>query len=373
MMNILILGGTGAMGKPLVDILLRNPEVQITVTSRSERKSNSNRLRYIVGNARDNNLLDYILNECRYDVIIDFMNYDLEEFDNRLILLLNSTDHYIWFSSCRVYAESSDRLTEKSPRLLETSSDQEFLSTNRYALRKARQENLLKNSGKNNYTIIRPYITYNTDRLQLGVLEKEHWLYRLLNGKSLVISETMLNKETTLTYGNDVSESIAGIAFKKKPHGEVYQIAGTETMKWVDILALYCQILKGEAGISPIIYSSSSIRAIEMLWEGGYNTIYDRNYNRKFDSSKLAESLGKQVHYTSMRNGLSLCLIEFLKSDRNFLHIDPVYEAYQDLLCNEISDSDYFDTMLDFEIYAKTRACNIDSIDGLENIKTRIV
>ena len=43
-MNILIFGGTGAMGKPLVDILLRNSEVQITVTSRSERKSKEIRI-----------------------------------------------------------------------------------------------------------------------------------------------------------------------------------------------------------------------------------------------------------------------------------------------------------------------------------------
>ena len=51
------------------------------------------------------------------------------------------------------------------------------------------EENLLFNSEKNNFTIIRPTITYNTQRLQLGVLEKENWLYRALHGRAIVFSD----------------------------------------------------------------------------------------------------------------------------------------------------------------------------------------
>lgn len=45
---------------------------------------------------------------------------------------------------------------------------------------KARQEDILYQSGFSNYTIVRPSVTYNTYRLQLGALEKENWLYRAL-------------------------------------------------------------------------------------------------------------------------------------------------------------------------------------------------
>ena len=41
------------------------------------------------------------------------------------------------------------------------------------ALQKAREENLLLKSDSRNWTIIRPYITYYDERLQLGVFEKK--------------------------------------------------------------------------------------------------------------------------------------------------------------------------------------------------------
>ena len=40
---------------------------------------------------------------------------------------------------------------------------------------------------------------------QLGVLEKELWLYRALNGRTIVFSKDIAEKSTTLTYGYDVA------------------------------------------------------------------------------------------------------------------------------------------------------------------------
>lgn len=326
-MKLLILGGTGAMGKPLVDILSRNKNMQIDVTSRTDRKSIDN-VSFIRGNARDSHFLKQMLLN-RYDCIVDFMNYDLDEFADRIPWLLPATSLYIWFSSCRVYADSNDRLKEESPRLLDVSPDSAFLSTNRYALRKARQEDLLRSSGFANYTIIRPYITYNDDRLQLGILEKEQWLYRLLKGKPLVVSKTMLDKTTTLTFGNDVAAIVAKLIGHPLAKKEIIQIAGRDTIRWIDLLTdIYVPIIEKYLGHKPIIYASDSIKAIEMLYEGGYNTIYDRNYNRKFDSSKVCRMLGSDVAYTQIKEGISNCLTNFLSNSiHSFRSIDPIYEA----------------------------------------------
>ena len=51
-MNILILGGTGAMGVPLTKLLLDDGN-SVTVTSRSERPSDNANLKYIKGNSKD--------------------------------------------------------------------------------------------------------------------------------------------------------------------------------------------------------------------------------------------------------------------------------------------------------------------------------
>ena len=283
-MNILVLGGTGAMGTHLIQFLSENNDVQVTVTSRKERNSHGN-INYIVGNARDRAFMSSLLKNTHYDVIVDFMNYNYEEFLEYHRALLEATDHYIFLSSSRVYANHEGRITENCPRLLETSKDEAFLSTNRYALRKAREENILRQSGLTNYSIIRPYITYSNERLQLGIYEKEQWLYRILKGRDLVINKDIIDKQTTLTYGYDVSLAISKLVDNEKALGRVVQIVSSENMSWREVLSLYMEIIKERRNLTPRIYLSNEMKAIDELYEGGYNTIYDRVYNRHFESS----------------------------------------------------------------------------------------
>ena len=338
-MNILVLGGTGAMGAHLIDYLSLNKDADVTVTSRKERMNHDN-IKYLVGNARDMAFIMDIVKGTHYDVIIDFMNYNYEEFEERYLFLLDSCDHYIFLSSSRVYANCNGRITEDSPRLLETTKDKDFLATNRYALRKAREEDMLKHSGRSNFTIIRPYVTYSNRRLQLGIYEKEEWLYRVLNDKPLIMSEGILDKKTTLTFGKDVAYGIFQIALGK-PLSEAVHITTMENMTWLDILKTYSDVIEEYLGKQLDIYVSHDIRSIELLYEGGYNTIYDRQWNRCFDNTK-AEAVCGHIDYLGMKEGLSRCLREFLndwKEQGNdlFLPLNNEYEKEMDRLTSDYS------------------------------------
>ena len=354
------------MGAYLVDLLSKAGLYQLVVTSRSKRISSFPNLRYVEGNARDNAFFKPLL-EKRYDIIIDFMNYDLEECAERCNLLLSSCGQYIWFSSSRVYADSSTPITEASPRLLEVSKDNAFLSTNRYALRKARQEDLITKSGYKNYTIIRPYITYGGERLQLGIYEKEQWLYRILKGRDLVINKDIIDKQTTLTYGYDVSWAISKLIENQEALGKVVQIASSENMTWREILELYLSVIKEKRNLIPRVYLSNQIKAIDELYEGGYNTIYDRIYNRHFNSALINQLTQKDggISYKNMRSGLRECLSDFLDNNRKFLKIDWQFEAYQDILTGGMAGSEEFNTEEEKETYLKYRNMPISKIEGL--------
>lgn len=197
-LKILLLGGTGAMGVHLSKIL-NNQGEDVYVTTRRERKGMG--ITYIQGNAHENAFLSDILQKYHFDVLIDFMIYNTSEFADRVDLLLSSVGQYIFLSSSRVYADSQTPITENSPRLLDVYKEEEYLKTDEYALSKARQEDILHRSGKNNWTVIRPYITYSEIRLQLGVLEKELWLYRALNGRTIVFSKDIAEKVLRLHMG----------------------------------------------------------------------------------------------------------------------------------------------------------------------------
>lgn len=321
--KILILGGTGAMGAFLVKRLSASHELY--VTSRQSHSSTKN-IKYIKGNGHDETFLDSVLHQEKWTAIIDFMHYGTGEFRKRYKTLLANTSQYIFLSSSRVYANSEHPLTEDSPRLLEISTDKEYLKSDDYALAKARQENLLKTSGKNNWTCIRPYMTYDSYRLDLGYFPKELWLYRVLHGRSILFPNDVASKKTTLTYGDDVANDISLLVGNPAALGKIFQITQPKQHTWSEIITLYKSIFR-KYGILMTVKRVDSMPIKEPIY------VYDRVYNRVFDNSRIEKIIG-QTHYVDIENGLGLCIKTFLSSPR-FKDIDWKKQAYWDRMLNE--------------------------------------
>lgn len=310
-MNILILGGTGAMGQPLVNLLSK--EHKVFVTSRNVKKSIGN-IEYLLGNAQNIDFLRKVLLMYNWDAVVDFMVRTEENLKNFSPLFFECTKQYIFISSCRVYSQTEQKITEETPRLLDVSTDIEYLNTNEYALAKAREENVLLNSGRTNFTIIRPTITYNTYRLQLGVLEKENWLYRALHGRAIVFSDDINNKLTTMTLGDDMATGIASIIGQEGAVGKVYHITYPESRLWSEILVIYLNVLEKHLGRSvPVIMTpkSTNLKFKHRI----YQLIYSRYFNRTFDNSKISKFCDID-RFTAPEDGLTKCLEEFLKAPK---------------------------------------------------------
>lgn len=331
-MRILLLGGTGAMGVSLKKILAERGD-EVFISSRTTHDSENN-IHYLLGNAHDDQFLSDIL-KSRYDAIVDFMIYQSGEFETRVNKLLDSTDHYIFTSSSRVYANSEVPITEDSPRLLDASKDIEYLKTDEYALAKAREENTLFRLKRRNWTIIRPYITYNVERLQLGGIEKDVWLYRAMHGRSIPLPKNIADCQTTMTYGGDVAAAIALLIGNKNALGEAFHLTGTEHMAWSEILKIYLDVLEKETNIETKIYMpEDSIKLCEIMGSK-YQIEYDRLYNREFDNSKLLTVCGNNLSFISMKNGLSMCISEFIQNPRWNTGFNAKLEAYLNREANE--------------------------------------
>ena len=339
-MKILILGGTGAMGVHLVDLLSTNPDCRITVTSRSYRKGKRN-VSYVQGNGHDMAFLKTLLKD-KYDVIVDFMNYRTEEFRERYQLLLNACGQYVYLSSSRVYANSDYPITEESPRLLDVTKNTEYLNTDEYALAKARQENLLRESGHKNWTIIRPYITYSEIRLQLGVLEKEAWLYRALQGRTIVFSKDIAERMTTLTYGLDVARAMTVLIGREEAKGEAFHITTPESIRWSDVLNIYLDVLEQETNKRPKVLLTETSLNLQYDW-GKYQVKYDRLFNRTFDNSKIEKFIDIE-HFIKPQVGLRSCLENFVKHPQ-FRGINYGAEGMYDRLTQERMSLRSIDTL----------------------------
>lgn len=325
-MKILVLGGTGAMGVDLVKNLARRGE-NVTVTSRIKRKSELENVRYIQGNAHDSAFLQTLLND-NFDVIVDFMVYSTEEFRVRRDMLLAQTGQYIYLSSGRVYADLKAPITEDSPRLLDVIDDKEYLKTDEYALAKARQENLLHESGRRNWTIIRPYITYSNQRLQLGVYEKELWCYRALHDKTIVFPRAIAERCTTMTLGEDVARGISKLIGNEKAMGEAFHITTNRTIKWDDVLAIYKRVFYDMNGYKIRVEYIDDPKPIYEAMGNKYQVIYDRLFERRFENSKFLQTAGK-CEFESVEIGLEKCLRDFLR-DPKFRNREPKAQAWMD-------------------------------------------
>ena len=323
-MKVLILGGTGAMGIHLVKLLSENG-VETVVTSRTSRRSVGN-VRYIQGNARDDDFLQIILQE-RWDAIVDFMTYTTLSFEKRIDFLLNATSQYVFLSSARVYAGSETPITETSSRLLDVSKDEEFLSTDEYSLAKARQENVLKQSGRSNWTIVRPYITYSEIRLQLGVLEKEEWLYRAMKGRTIVFSSDIISRLTTMTYGGDVARGISALIGNSSARGETFHITAKNVLTWNKVLTIYLDSLEQHLGRRPRVLLQN-LNAFMKCKNVEYQIKYDRLFDRVFDNAKCSEHIDTSSFVRTER-GLRSCLEHFLQNPQ-FRNINWYSEALKD-------------------------------------------
>lgn len=343
-MRCLILGGTGAMGVPLVDKLISDLNNEVYVTSRSVRQDiyidGKLRVKYFCGDAHDMNFLTSILNEYLFDVIVDFMTYSVENFKNNMNFLLKNTQKYIFLSSSRVYADSKELITENSPRILDICKDKDYLATDDYPLIKAREENLLFESKYHNWIILRPYLTYNTYRLQLGVYEKEQWLKRAIAGRTILFPEDMAEKYTTLTHANDVISCLIYIINNSDLFSDIYQVTTKQALKWKQIIEIYFSAIQRHTGIYPQIVYIDKYDALYKLWPEPLFT-YDRLLDRKFDNSKIINEVNQHMSFLDIEEGLNKCIDAFLFKPQWYGTFTK-YEAWVDSVTHELSELTLF-------------------------------
>lgn len=170
-------------------------------------------------------------------------------------------------------------------------------------------------------------------RLQLGTFEKEDWLYRALNGHTIVFDKNMCNKLTTMTYGADVAVKICHLIGKELALGEAYHIATDEPLSWGQVINKYCDILELKLGYrAKVIFSDDIIKLLDIT-SGQYQIKYDRMFDRKFNCNKI-NSFDMDGEYSSFDNSISKCIDQFI-CDPKFNSINWKNHALMDRFAKE--------------------------------------
>lgn len=302
--TVLVLGGTGAMGVYLVPKLIEEG-YSVDVTSRSARETNSPKIKYIIGDAMSEAFIKDVLKK-HYDAIIDFMIYPSSVIKSRAKTLVSSTDHYIFLSSYRVYGNMQTPITESAPQLIDMIEDKAFLNSDDYSIQKSNGERALKSCEMNNWTIVRPAITYSKHRFQLVTLEAVPFVTRALQGKTIVFPEEAFNVQATMTWAGDVAKMIAGLVGNERAFGESFTVSTAEHHTWGEIAEYYRNII----GLKTEIVDKEAYLSIiapngepERRWQ----LDYDRLFDRIVDNSKILSITGlKQENFMRLYDGLKM-------------------------------------------------------------------
>ncbi|EJG0157816.1 NAD-dependent epimerase/dehydratase family protein, partial [Vibrio parahaemolyticus] len=298
--SVLILGGTGAIGRHLINEL-KDKNYHIDVTTRQNKESTFNNIQFICGNAKDTTFLYGLINSKKYDCIIDLMLYSTNEFEERYKDILLNCKHYIFVSTYRVFSSIENKLIdENSPRLLDDIEDSEYLKTDDYALTKARQENILVKSDLKNWTIVRPSITYSSNRFQLGVFEREVILSRANRGLEIPMPKEILDKYTTMTWAGDVAKMIEKLILNKDAYSESFNTVSHEYKTWRQVAKYY----EDSIGVTvKVVNEEQFMPLITSFWQ--YK--YDRTLNRCCDNNKILKITGlSKSNIMKLEDGLKL-------------------------------------------------------------------
>ena len=305
--RVLVIGATGAMGRHLVPELVKLG-YEVTGVSLDEQKKPVPGVKYIVGDCFDKAFLADILKE-RFDGIVNFMYFGAKKpWEEYMSLFLDNTDHYIFLSSCRVYADEEWPVKETSPRLWDVSKDEALLASTDYCIMKAKCEDMLWNSSYNNFTIVRPATTFSEMRYQLVTLEAKHTVGRARKGKKVVLPIQAFDKPATLCWGGDVAKMIARLMFKPQTMREAYNVCSSESHTWGEIAEYYKDI----CGLESVWVDKEDYLRIqnpEIKLSNRWQLEYARLFHRITDNSKMLAVTGlKQSDFMSLYDALKMMI-----------------------------------------------------------------
>lgn len=288
--RVLVLGGGGVMGSYLCPRLAEmGYEVDAVCLEVMEERPH---IHYIRGNALELVWQEEFLQK-RYDAIVDFMTYPGAKLSTYLPRLLGQDAHYIFLSSYRVFDNKEIPVRETSPRLLDSSEDILLQNSDDYSIYKARAENIIQGYGANNWTIVRPAITYSYLRYQLVTLEAADTAGRAFAGKKTILPADAFDVQATMSWGKDTAEMIARLVLNKRAYGEIYNVTTGEHHSWGEIASYYkelcgleCIWLEKEEYYT--LFGLDKPKNIHRRWQ----LENDRLFERIMDNSKILAYTG---------------------------------------------------------------------------------
>lgn len=296
MKKVLLIAGGGTLGTYTAEELLRLGHA-VDVICLEDKESHHENLKFYKANATVEYLKD-LFEKNHYHGIVNFIHYNnYEDYIPYHELLTENTEHLIFLSSYRVYADLQHPITESAPQLIDVIDDPLFHKTETYALAKSRAERYLRNNScPKNWTIVRPVISFSHLRLDINMVSGNVVVEAAKEGKPVQLPLEAKHLTAGLDWAGNSGKLIANLLFKEESKGEVYTISSAQNLTWEAVTEIYTKLLNVRFEWVPAAYPCDKWR-----W------YYDRAYDRTIDNSKVLKATGlKPEDFKSVEEGIRI-------------------------------------------------------------------
>ena len=312
--KVLLIAGGGTLGTYTARELLRLG-CSVDVICPEDKVSDHERLHFYQSLATDEFLAELFAKQ-RYDGIVNFIHYpDEKEYYLVHPFLMANTDHLIFLSSYRVYANEQHPVTEDAPRLYDVvKDDPEFIESETYAVPKSKCEDYLRTTCAGEaWTIVRPVISFSARRLDLLLYSGTDVLDYPACGKRMRMPITVKDYTAGLDWAGNSGKLIANLLFKPATFGQTYTIYSGHGLTWGEVAQLYTE----ETGVEiDWVSEEEFLSVLPEICGNPYMWTYDRSFNRDIDASRVLAATGLSAKdFTSVRDGIRTEL-EILKNQR---------------------------------------------------------
>lgn len=328
MASILFIGGTGVISTACAELAARS-DFEVTVLNRGQRDvALPEGVRSLVADARDESALRQAIAGKSFDVVADFIAFNVPQVERDIRLFSGHVGQYIFISSASAYQKPVTHpvITESTPLA------NPFWQ---YSRDKIACENRLMDELRANgfpATIIRPSLTYGDTVLPMA-LGSWHRSWTILDRMIRGVPILMHGDGTSLwvsTHNSDFAKGFAGLANNPRAIGHAFHITSDEVLSWRQ----HYEIFGASVGAKPIFHHVTTDRLCELDPNLVGPLRGDKSPSVMFDNSKIKSFVPGFAATMPLWKGVERT-VRCFRADPKKQAIDDEFNAYCDRIIEQ--------------------------------------
>ncbi len=327
-MKALFIGGTGTISMGIVKRLAEDPLWEVFIINRGNRKdevpSNVKQITADINNEED---VANKLEGMHFDVVSDFIAFDVEHVMRDYRLFSGRTGQYIFISSASAYNKpAANYIITEGTTLANPywEYSRKKIACEEFLMKKYREEGFP-------VTIVRPSHTYDERNVPLGVHGNKgfYQVIKRMQQEKPVLIQGDGSSLWALTFNKDFAVGYTGLMANRHAIGEAFQITGDEILTWDQIYATIADAL----GVKLKAYHVSSEFLAKAGESYGYDytgsLIGDKSVSVVFDNSKLRRLVPDMKTTVRFNEGVRIALDHVLSNPQEYEE-DPEFDSFCD-------------------------------------------